>query len=378
MYNGNNMFQPARRCKSIQLSEIRKMFDLTPEDAINLSLGEPDFDTPQHIRNAVKEALDAGFTHYTSNKGIIELREAISSKLADENGIEADPESIIVTVGASEALHISLHAIVNRGDEVLIPDPGFICYDPCVKLAEGKMIPVELDEENEYRMTAGTVLDKISGKTKAIIMNSPSNPTGGIMEKEDIKGIAEIAEDHNIYLISDEIYEKIIYEGKHYSPGTYTENAITINGFSKTYAMTGFRIGYVAAKPEITEEILKVHQYNAVCASSLSQIAGLEALTGPQECVGEMVDEFRRRRDMIVKRLNEMGISLKAPKGAYYVFPRVQNAAEFINEAIKKGVITVNGAGFGKCGEGHFRISYAASYDKLVEAMDRLETIEIN
>ncbi|MGZ7070594.1 MAG: pyridoxal phosphate-dependent aminotransferase [Methanobacterium sp.] len=372
------MFEPARRCKSIRLSEIRKMFDLTPEDAINLSLGEPDFDTPHHIREAVKQALDDGFTHYTTNKGIIELREAISCKLADENKIESDPESIIVTVGASEALHISLHALVNKGDEVLIPDPGFICYDPCVKLAEGKMIPVELHEENEYRMTPENILNKITDRTKAIILNSPSNPTGGIMEKQDVKGIAEIAEDHDIYLISDEIYEKIIYEGKHYSPGRYTENAITINGFSKTYAMTGFRIGYVAAIPEIIEEMLKVHQYNAVCASSLSQIAGLEALIGPQECVGEMVDEFKRRRDLVVNRLNEMGISLKAPKGAYYVFPKVPNSVEFINEAVKKGVITVNGAGFGKCGEGHFRISYAAAYDKLAEAMDRLENIKIN
>lgn len=371
------LFKPAKRCKSIQLSEIRKMFDITAEDAINLSLGEPDFDTPSHIREAVKRALDDGFTHYTSNKGIIELREAISCKLDDENEIEADPESIIVTVGASEALHISLQALINRGDEVLIPDPGFLSYDPCVKLAEGKMTPVELQEENEFRMTAENVLEKISEKTKAIILNSPANPTGSVMKKEDIKGIAEIADDHNIFIISDEIYEKIIYEGKHYSPGKYTENAITINGFSKTYAMTGFRIGYVAAKPEITEEMLKIHQYNAACASSLSQIAALEALTGPQGSVGEMLNEFERRRDLVVKRLNEMGILFKAPKGAFYVFPKVPNSQEFVNKAIEKGVIIVNGSSFGKCGEGHFRISYATSYEKLVEAMDRLETIDV-
>ena len=370
------MFQPAKRCKSIQLSEIRKMFDLTAEDAINLSLGEPDFNTPEHIRNAVKTALDEGFTHYTSNKGIIELREVISCKLADENEIEADPESIIVTVGASEALHISLQALINTGDEVLIPDPGFLSYDPCVRLAEGKIVPIELNEENEFRMTADNVLEKISGKTKAIILNSPANPTGSVMKKEDVKGIAEIADDHGIFLISDEIYEKIIYEGKHYSPGKYTENAITINGFSKTYAMTGFRIGYVAAKPEIIEEMLKIHQYNAACASSLSQVAGLEALIGPQDCVGEMLSEFRRRRDLVVKRLNEMGIPFKAPKGAFYVFPKVPNSQEFVNGAIKNGVVIVNGSGFGKFGKGHFRISYAAAYEKLAEAMDRLETIQ--
>ncbi|HML04154.1 MAG TPA: pyridoxal phosphate-dependent aminotransferase, partial [Methanobacterium sp.] len=364
------MFQPARRCKSIQLSEIRKMFDLTPENAINLSLGEPDFDTPLHIRDAVKKALDDGFTHYTSNKGIIELREAISCKLADENEINADPESIIVTVGASEALHISLQALINKGDEVLIPDPGFLSYDPCVKLAEGKMVPVGLQEENEFKMTPESVLEKITSKTKAIILNSPSNPTGAVMKKEDIKGIAQIAEDKNIFLISDEIYEKIIYDGKHYSPGKYTDNTITINGFSKTYAMTGFRIGYVAAKPELTEEMLKIHQYNAACATSLSQAAALEALTGPQECVGEMLGEFKRRRDLVVKRLNEMGIEIKAPKGAFYVFPKVKNSSKFVEEAIKEGVIIVNGASFGKCGEGHFRISYAASYEELDEAMN--------
>jgi len=371
------MFEPANRCKLIQLSEIRKMFELTPEDAINLSLGEPDFDTPEHIREAVKQALDEGFTHYTSNNGILELREAISCKLADDNKVESDPENITVTVGASQALYICLQALVNRGDEVLIPDPGFLSYDAFVKLAEGKMVPINLKEENEFQMTPDDVLEKISPKTKAIIMNSPSNPTGAVMQKEDIKGIAEIADDHNLYLISDEVYEKIIYDGKHYSPGRYTDNAITINAFSKTYAMTGFRIGYVAAKSEITEEILKVHQYNVACASSLSQIAGLEALLGPQDCVGEMVAEFKRRRDLVVKRLNEMGISIKAPKGAFYAFPRVNNSPKYVNDAIKAGVIVVNGSSFGKCGNGHFRISYAASYQKLAEAMDRLETINI-
>lgn len=369
------MFQPAKRCKSIQLSEIRKMFELTPANAINLSLGEPDFDTPENIRNAVKKGLDEGFTHYTSNNGILELREAVSCKLADENKVETGPENITVTVGASQALYISLQALVNKGDEVLIPDPGFLSYDAFVKLAEGKKIPVNLKEENEFRMTVDDVLDKITDKTKAIIMNSPSNPTGAVMKKEDIKGMAEIAEDHNIYLISDEVYEKIIYDGKHYSPGRYSENVITINAFSKTYAMTGFRIGYMAAKAEITEELLKVHQYNVACTSSLSQIAGLEALTGPQNSVEEMVSEFKRRRDLVVRRLNEMGILFKAPKGAFYVFPGVSNSIEFVDEAIKAGVIIVNGASFGKCGENHFRISYAAAYEKLVEAMDRLENI---
>ncbi|MGZ7047972.1 MAG: aminotransferase class I/II-fold pyridoxal phosphate-dependent enzyme, partial [Methanobacterium sp.] len=260
--------------------------------------------------------------------------------------------------------------------EAIIFDPAWVSYDPCVKLAGARTIWAPTQRDNGF--TPVDVEEYITEKTKLIVINSPCNPTGGVYGKETLKEIADIAIDKNIFVLSDEIYEKIIYDGKHYSPGRYTDNAITINGFSKTYAMTGFRIGYVAAIPEIIEEMLKVHQYNAVCASSLSQIAGLEALIGPQECVGEMVDEFKRRRDLVVNRLNEMGISLKAPKGAYYVFPKVPNSVEFINEAVKKGVITVNGAGFGKCGEGHFRISYAAAYDKLAEAMDRLENIKIN
>jgi aspartate aminotransferase len=371
------LFQPSKRCKSIGLSEIRRMFDITAEDAINLSLGEPDFDTPLHIREAAKQALDNSFTHYTPNKGIIELREAISCKLRDENKIEADPESIIVTVGASEALHVSLQALINKGDEVLIPDPGFLSYDPCVKLAEGKMAPIKLQEENEFRMTTENVVKSITNKTKAIILNSPANPTGSVMEKEDIKGISEVAEDKGIFLISDEIYEKIIYKGRHYSPGRYTENAITVNGFSKTYAMTGFRIGYIVAEPHISEEILKVHQYNTTCATSISQIAALAALEGPQDSVKDMVNEFRRRRDLVVGRLNQMGISCPKPKGAFYVFPKIENSPRYVEEALKRGVILVNGGAFGKCGEDHVRLSYAASYQDLYEAMERLEPIDI-
>jgi aspartate aminotransferase len=369
--------KPAKRVQSIDLSGIRKMFDLVGKDSINLALGEPDFDTPAHIREAVKKALEEGFTHYTGNMGIIELREAISHKLKTENHIETSPESIIVTVGASGALYSSVNALINEGDEVIIPDPGFVAYDACVRISEGKSVPAHLKDENDFRMIPEEILEQVTPRTKAIIMNSPGNPTGGVLEKGDVKGLADIADDHDLILISDEIYEKIIYGKKHYSPARYSDNVITINGFSKTYAMTGFRIGYLAAPPELTEEILKVHQYTVTCATSLSQKAALAALEGPQDSVEEMVREFERRRDMVVERLRGMGIKCSQPQGAFYVLPRIENPELLVEKALKKNVVLVPGTSFGKYVKGHFRISYAASYEDLTEAMDRLESINI-
>lgn len=367
--------KPSKRVQCIDLSGIRKMFDMVGENSINLALGEPDFDTPFHIREAVKEALDEGFTHYTGNTGIVELREAIAHKLQTENQIPASPESIIVTVGASGALYSSAHALVDDGDEVIIPDPGFVAYDACVKLSGGVPVPAQLKDDNDFRMIPENVLELVTPKTKAIIMNSPGNPTGAVLEKEDVKGLADIATDHNLTLISDEIYDKIIYGKKHYSPATYSDNVITINGFSKTYAMTGFRIGYLAAPPTLTEELLKIHQYSVTCTTSLAQKAALAALTGPQDSVGEMVSEFKRRRDLVVGRLRDMGIHCNLPHGAFYVFPSTDNPEKFVEEALKKDVVLVPGTSFGQYGAGHFRISYAASYQDLEEAMDRLESI---
>jgi aspartate aminotransferase len=368
--------KPSPRVESIDLSGVRKMFDLVGEDSINLALGEPDFDTPRHIKDAVKQALNENFTHYTGNQGILELREAISHKLGKDNHIESSPENIIVTVGASEALLMATLALVDKGDEVLIPDPGFVSYDACVQLAGGTSVPVEVKDEDSFRLSPENVVEKVNKHSKAIIMNSPANPTGGVLKKEDVKGLAEIAQDHDLVIISDEIYEKILYGAKHYSPGHYTENAITINGFSKAYAMTGFRIGYVSAPPELSEALLKVHQYSTACASSLSQAAALKALNGPQDSVGAMVAEFQRRRDLVVSRLNAMGVECKKPQGAFYVFPRVGDPDSFVAEALKVGVVLVPGASFGEHGEGHFRLSYAASYPDLVESMDRLETLD--
>lgn len=367
--------KPAKRTQRIDLSGIRKMFELVGENSINLGLGEPDFDTPLHIREAAKMALDEGFTHYTVNKGIPELREAVSSKLKDDNHINTDPESIIITVGASEALFMCMQALINPGDEVILPDPGFVSYDACVTLSGGRSVPVELPEDHEYRMLPERVLDQITPKTKAIIMNSPSNPTGGVLKKEDVKGVAQIAYDHDLALVSDEIYEKIIYEGKHYSPARFNQYTITINGFSKAYAMTGFRVAYVATQGEIIEDLLKVHQYSTACASSISQKAALAALTGPQDSIGEMVNEFRRRRDLVIRRLEEMGIHCNTPHGAFYVLFPVVNPNYFVLEALKRDVILVPGNSFGSYGEGHVRLSYATAYQQIEEAMDRIQEI---
>ncbi len=367
--------EPSRRVKLISLSGIRKMFELVGEDSINLGLGEPDFDTPHHIIEAAKKALDEGFTHYTVNKGIMELRDAISTKLGKDNSITANPESIIVTVGASEALNLALQALINEGDEVLIPDPGFVSYDASVKLAGGVSIPVRLTEEDRFRMTPERVLERITPRTRAIILNSPSNPTGSVMKKKDVKVMAKIADDLGLAIISDEIYEKIIYDEKHYSPARFSENVITINGFSKSYAMTGFRIGYVTSTPNLIEEMLKVHQYNTACASSISQKAALAALEGPQNSINSMVNEFRRRRDLILRRLKGMGISCVQPQGAFYIFPKIKYPEIFVADALKKGVVLVPGSACGIYGQDHVRLSYATSYEKIEEAMDRLEDV---
>jgi aspartate aminotransferase len=270
-----------------------------------------------------------------------------------------------------------MQALVDPGDEVLIPDPGFLSYKACVNLAGGVARGVQLKLENDLRMTSEDINDAITDNTKAIILNSPSNPTGSVMEKEDVKAIAEIADDNGIYLISDEVYEKIIYDKKHHSPAKFCENGITINGFSKSYAMTGFRIGYVTANSEITEELLKIHQYTTACASSMIQKGALAALEGPQNSVDEMVSEFKRRRNLVVKRLNDMGVECIKPHGAFYVFPQVDNPYEFIKGGLEKGVVMVNGGAFGIYGKNHVRLSYATSYNQLEEAMNRLESMNI-
>ncbi len=371
------MINPASRTKPIELSQIRKMFEITNPNAINLGIGEPDFNVPENIKQAMKNSIDDNDTHYTPNKGYIELREAIADKFKKDNGIETNPDNIIVTVGASEALYMCAQAFIESGDEVILPNPSFLSYEACVKLADGKIIPVDCKMENEFKLKADDVSEKITKNTKAIMLNSPSNPTGAVMEKEDIKAIADLSMDNDFLIISDEIYEKIIYDKKHCSPAKYSDNVMTLNGFSKTYAMTGLRIGYLTANEEYTEELLKIHQYNIACASTVSQRGAYEALTGPQDEVTKMVNEFENRRDLIVKRLNEMGYETVNAEGAFYVFPKIEDK-EFVQKAAKAGVITVPGAAFGSNGENHVRMSYANSYENIEKAMNILEERVVN
>ena len=371
------MINPANRTKSIELSQIRKMFEVTNPNAINLGIGEPDFNVPQNIKKAMKESIDNNETHYTPNKGNIELREAIVEKFKKDNGVKTNTENIIVTVGASEALYMCAQAFIESGDEVLLPNPSFLSYEACIKLSDGTIVPVDCKMENDFKLKSEDVLEKISNKTKAIILNSPSNPTGAVMDKKDIKAIADLSMDHQFLIISDEIYEKIIYDKKHYSPAKYSENVITLNGFSKTYAMTGLRIGYLTANEEYIEELLKIHQYNIACANTTSQKGAYEALTGPQNEVEKMVKEFEKRRDLIVRRLNEMGYQTPNAEGAFYVFPEIKDS-KFVMKAADAGVITVPGAAFGSNGKNHVRMSYANSYENIEKAMNILEERVVN
>lgn len=369
------MINPANRVNTIELSQIRKMFEITNENAINLGIGEPDFDVPTNIKIAMKKAIDENYTHYTPNKGFIELREEIVHKFKNENNIKTTADNVIVTAGASEALYMCAQSLFENGDNVIIPNPSFLSYEACIKLAEANPISVDCKMENDFKLKVEDVAEKVNKNTKAIILNSPSNPTGAVMDKEDIKGITDLSTDYDFTIISDEIYEKIIYEGKHYSPGAYCDNAITINGFSKTYAMTGLRIAYINANDNLNEELLKIHQYCMACASSISQKGAYEALTGSQDSVMKMVNEFKRRRNLIVSRLNEMGHECPKVNGAFYVFPKIKNPLDFVEKSAKRGVITVPGIAFGTNGAEHVRMSYANSYENIDKAMDILEGV---
>lgn len=357
----------------IDTSGIRKIFEAAGSDAINLGLGQPDFDTPEHIKAAAIKAINEGFTGYTVGPGIPELREALSIKFKEENGFSVSPQEIIVTSGASEALAIALAALLNPGDEVLISNPGFVSYNALTEILNGKAVSVPLAED--LTMKPDAVLEKISPKTRAIILNSPSNPTGAVASRADIKALAEIAEDHNITIISDEVYEYFIYEGEHVSPASYSDNVITVNATSKSYSMTGWRLGYVAAKSEYVGQMLKVHQYIQACASSIAQKAAYAAVTGPKDSVNFMREEFKKRRDVLVKGLNELGMECALPKGAFYAFPKVSNSAEVASKMISNGVVVVPGTAFGSKGDGYIRISYAASMKDIEKALSIMERV---
>jgi aspartate aminotransferase len=359
------------RLQHIDISGIRKIFEAAGTDAINLGLGQPDFDTPEHIKQAAIQAIKEGFTGYTENRGTLELRCAIAEKFKRENNIHTTPEQIIVTAGASEALHLALQSTIERGDEVLIPDPGFVSYPALTHIAEGTPKPVPLSES--LTLTPENIAEHITPNTRAIIINSPANPTGAVQTREEIKGICEIAEDHNITIISDEVYEHFIYEGEHISPATYTDNVITINATSKTYAMTGWRLGYATAPQDIIEQMLKIHQYAQACATSISQKAAQAALTGPQECVKQMRDEFLKRRNLLLEGFNDLNIECTTPKGAFYAFPKINNAEKIVQQLLQKGVITTPGSAFGNRGREHIRFSYATNTENIRKALNTIK-----
>ncbi|MBN1324496.1 MAG: pyridoxal phosphate-dependent aminotransferase [Methanotrichaceae archaeon] len=357
----------------MEVSGIRKCFGTMGKDSVNLGIGQPDFETPEHIKEAAVAAVRSGFTGYTENMGMPDLCSAISEKLRRENRLDIAPENVMVTSGASEALFLSIWSLIDPGDEVLIADPGFLSYAALTQAARGRPVGVSLDED--LKLTPEAVAERMTSRTKAIVVNSPSNPTGAVQTEEEMRGLAEIAEDRDIALISDEVYEHFIYKGEHVSPGRFSDNVITINAVSKTYSMTGWRLGYVAAQAPALEHMLKAHQYVQACASSISQKAAYAALTGPQDCVGVMRDEFQRRRDILVKGFQEMEIDLVVPEGAFYLFPRVGDGDREAGRLLEHGVVVVPGSAFGPGGKEHIRISYAASEERIRTALSRMRDI---
>lgn len=375
------------RTKAITLSGIRRLFDLAQKTSgvINFGIGEPDYDTPRFIGEAGKRAVDLGYTHYTPNAGFAELREAIAEKLRNENNIEVTAENVMVTSGSTIGLFLAVLALVDPGDEVLIPDPGFVAYEAAVLMVGGRPVRVPLSEDEDFRMLPEKVNELVTPRTKCIFVNTPSNPTGAVLEFSDVKGIAEVAMDNGIYVISDEVYEKFVYDGaKHYSiasiPGM-EELAITVNSFSKTFAMCGWRIGYLAASKKIVNELIKLQQFTVVNAPSISQMACLEGLRNPEtkKFIEEMVKEYDMRRRYMVERINKMpSFEAKMPKGAFYVFAKVKelglksmDLAEYILKEV--AVATVPGSAFGPSGEGYLRFCYATSIKNIEEGLNRIE-----
>jgi len=359
-----------------------KALERQGKEIIHLEIGEPDFDTPKNIKEAAVKALYAGYTHYVPAAGIPELREAIAEYVSKTRKIPVDPEEVVVTPGAKPIMFFAVLACVDRGEEVLYPNPGFPIYESMINFVGAKPVPIPLLEENDFRLDHEYVKEKITKKTKMIILNSPENPTGGVLTKEDLKVIADcIANRDDVIVLSDEIYSRIIYEGTHESiaslPGM-KEKTIILDGFSKTYAMTGWRLGYGVMRKDIAEKITQLMINSNSCTCAFVQMAGVEALKGPQDSVEKMVAEFRKRREVIVEGLNNIkGITCKKPKGAFYVFPNIKGigkkSKEFsdylLNEA---GVAVLPGTSFGKYGEGYLRISFANSVENIKKALDRI------
>jgi aspartate aminotransferase len=362
-----NQYRFSSRLETVELSGIRKLFDAGGPGAINLGIGQPDFDTPEHIKEAAVVAIREGKTGYTPNAGIPELRLAISDKLKRENGLELAPEEVLVTAGGSEALHLLMQALVSEGMKVCVPDPGFVSYAPLATIAGG--VPVGVPVDGTMHIDVDRAFELMDG-AGVFVLNSPSNPTGMVESPESIRAIVEYADDAGVVVISDEVYEHFIYEKEHASAGRYGDNVITVNAASKTYAMTGWRIGYLAAREEVINECLKVHQYCQACATSIAQYAATAAYAGDQSAVGVMKEEYRARRDLLWKGLSDLGYEFPLPEGAFYAY--VPLGEKGITRAIERGVLVVPGSAFGHNTPEYARISYATTRENLTEAIRRL------
>ncbi len=374
----------SKKVRDIQFSGIRKFFDIAAsyKDIISLSVGEPDFKTPWAIRKEAIKILEKGKTTYTANAGIDKLREAITGYLSDRIHTDYDPlKQIIVTVGGSEAIDLAIRALIDIGDEVLIPEPSFVCYSPIVSLANGVPVPIETKVENSFKLTAEQLKAHITPKTKALILPYPNNPTGAIMRRADLEAIAEVIRDTDIMIISDEIYSELTYGGEEHVSiveiDGMKERTILINGFSKAFAMTGWRLGFSAAPVEITRQMLKIHQYGIMSSPTVSQFAAITALTECKKEVEYMRKEYDMRRRLIVKGFNDLGLECFVPEGAFYIFPSIKSTGmtsqEFCERLVKSHqVAVVPGDAFGKSGEGYIRVSYAYSTKHITTALERI------
>ena len=371
--------KPITPSPTVRLAAVVNEMKRRGEDVVSFSVGEPDFPTPAHIVDAAKKALDDGWTKYVASAGILQLREAIADTMKRENGIPCSPDGVIVAP-TKHTIFLAIMGLVDPGDEVLFPDPGWVSYAPIVHLAGARPVPVRADESTAYEVTAESLEAAITPRTKAVVINSPSNPAGSVFTKETMKGICDVVSDHDLFLISDEIYEKILYEGRHYSPASFDgmfERTVTVNGFSKTYSMTGWRLGWLAAEASLAKQLVKVQEHTITCAPGFVQIAGVAALQGPPSVVRGMVDEFRTRRDLMLQEFASLpGFHVSRPAGAFYFFPKYDldlRSDEFAERLLTEAKVAVTpGSAFGEAGEAHLRFSYACSRDDIRKGMQRV------
>jgi aminotransferase len=374
----------SQRVDQLAPSGIRKFFDLLAsiDGVISLGVGEPDFATPWHISEQAIYSLERGYTMYTSNLGMPELRQELSRYLKDNYNLAYDPDGeLLITVGVSEGLDLVMRALLNQGDEVIMPDPCYVSYGPCVTLAGGTPVMVPTNQKNDFEVSAADIEARVTDKTKAILIGYPANPTGAVMPRAKLQQIAEVAQRHHLLVISDEIYAKLVYGVKHTCFATLPgmkESTVLLGGFSKAYAMTGWRIGYAASSRDIIAAMTKIHQYTLMCAPTMAQVAAIEALRAGEPSALEMVEEYNRRRQVIVKGLNNIGLPCFEPKGAFYAFPSIKGTGmtseEFAEKLlVEEKVAVVPGPAFGQCGEGYVRCCYATSLADIEEALSRMK-----